>query len=634
MRFFLLSFIVLLTGISSAQNPYDFYFEVTPESEIENIQVEKKKTGELIFHTNSAEFSKFLLTQKITQLQKAYPQANSRRLQRIYSLSLQDSVLVENFKNRKEIQMISAFDQPDLRNSYPNDYFDDEGIPNRALDLIRAPQAWQITKGDSSVVVGIVDRGYDKNHEDLEGQIIKEIKLGNKSKSDHGTTVAGSLAAKTNNGKGFSSIGYHTKMMMTTGIYSLEQGLDSISKIPGIRIINASWGFCGSRTSQRLKRLDSIIKKVRERDVLVVAAAGNGIKMRCKLNEEEKIHGYHYPASYDLDNVISVTSVGVKFPYGHYTETTKNSGWQDCHEHHPFSGYNISDNCHTHNDRVDITAPGIKVNILKKNNEYSYGHWGTSQSAPIVAGAAALMLAVNPDLTAKQLKEILLNTADDIYHLPCNEEYKGLLGKGRLNAYRAVLTAKCMKESDGKLDLMIRDAVDDFGVEPYAGNNYGWQSPDIWIRNKNDGQIYSTNQTAQFSRKEKNYIYVRITNNSCQTSSGEEKVTLYWGKEEDYLEKTIENKNLIYKEKRKLLGEKILSEKIPKLQPGEETIVEIPWKVPNPRKYKKTENPNSFVLMAEIIADQDEIKTEKEEALVDKIINNNNLAWKRIKIER
>src|SRR5699024_1892681 len=154
-----------------------------------------------------------------------YPNAINKRLQRIYILELSDSSVAGNFKNRKEVKMISTFDKPDLRNSYPNDYFDENGNPDAVLDLIKAPQAWQITKGDSSVVVGIVDRGFDENHEDLKGEIIKEIKLGKESKSDHGTTVAGSLAAKTNNGKGFSGIGYHTKMAMTTGIYSLEQGL-------------------------------------------------------------------------------------------------------------------------------------------------------------------------------------------------------------------------------------------------------------------------------------------------------------------------------------------------------------------------------------------------------------------------
>src|SRR5699024_4639042 len=339
MKSFLISIIFFFSSLSYAQNSYNFFFELTAKSK-ENIEIEKSNKT---YRSTSSEFSDFINSNEILQIEKAYPNAVLERLQRIYKLKLRDSTFVENFKNKKEIKMISAVDYPDLRNSYPNDYFDEDGNSNTALDLIKAPQAWQITKGDSTIVVGIVDRGYDKKHEDLKGKIVKEIELGNKSKADHGTTVAGSLAAITNNGKGFSSIGYHTKMAMTTGIYSLEKGLDSISKIPGIKIVNASWGFCGSTKSQRLKRLDSIIEKVRERDVLVVAAAGNGIKMRCTLDEEEKVHGYHFPASYDMDNVISVTSVGNKFPYGHYTEITKKAGWRDCHEHHPFSGYNIPD---------------------------------------------------------------------------------------------------------------------------------------------------------------------------------------------------------------------------------------------------------------------------------------------------
>jgi len=632
MRYYLFAIIVFWANKGFSQNGEDFYIEFKTDPKI--VQTVQNQRGVNTFMTSSFELSEFLNNQNVLSLEKAYPTASSERLQRIYKLKLRDSSTISAFKKRLEVVNASPRDKPDLSNSYPNDYLDKNGNPDPGLQLVRAPQAWQITKGDSAVVVGIVDRGYDREHEELEGKIVSEIKLGNESSSNHGTGVAGILAGNTNNGKGFASIGYHTKLAMVTGTYPLERGLDSISKVPGIRIINASWGFCNaSGKSKSVERLDSIIEKVRKRDVLVVAAAGNGKNMRCKLNEEDRINGYRYPASYDLDNVISVTSVGNKYPYGHYSDKYKKTGWRDCHENNPFTDDPSLLNKHTHNDRVDITAPGIRINMIDKGNTYKNDVWATSGATPFVAGAAALMLAVNPDLTAREMKTILLNTADNIYHLPCNQKYKGVLGEGRLNAYRAVLTAKCMKDPNTNLNLMIRDAEDDFGAEPYAGNNYGWQSPDIWIRNQDDGQIYLTSQSAKYKRRNKNYVYVRVTNTSCQISSGKEEVTLYWGKTEDNLEKTFQSENGKYKERRRVLGEEISTKKIPSLRPGEEKIIEIPWEVPNPKKYKKSDNPNAFYLLAEINSDQNEINYNEDQNIVDNIINNNNLAWKEVEVK-
>lgn len=631
MRYFLIIIFILFVSEGFAQNSEDFYIEFETDPKI--VQTLENQSGVNTFMTASSELSQFLNFQNVLSVEKAYPTASSERLQKIYKLKLRDSSAISVFKKRPEIVNASPEGKPDLSNSYPNDYLDENGNPDQGLQLIRAPQAWQITKGDSTVVVGIVDRNYNRKHEELKGKIFTEIKLAKESKSDHGTGVAGVLAGNTDNGKGFASIGYRTKLAMVTGRYSLERGLDSVSKLPEVRIVNASWGFCNaSGRSKRVKRLDSIIEKVRERDVLVVAAAGNGKNMRCKLNEEDKINGYRYPASYELDNVISVTSVGNKYPYGHYSDKYKKTGWRDCHENNPFTDDQSLLNKHTHNDRVDITAPGIRINMIHENKYINDG-WGTSEATPIVSGTAALMLAANPDLTAREMKTILLNTADNIYHLPCNEKYKGVLGKGRLNAYRAVLTAKCMKEPNTNLDLMIRDAEDDFGAEPYAGNNYGWQSPDIWIRNKDDGQVYLTNQSAKYKRSNKNYVYVRVTNTSCQISSGEEEVTLYWGKSVDDLDKTFQSKNGKYKEKWRVLGEEITSKKIPSIRPGEEKIIEIPWKVPNPKKYKNSENPNSFYLLAEINSDPNEINDNEDQHIVDKIINSNNLAWKKVEVK-
>ena len=95
----------------------------------------------------------------------------------------------------------------------PNDYLDlYTGANNPDLELINAPLAWSITPGgDPSVVVGIVDANISSLHEDLTGQIINNIQLGNYTLF-HGTGVAGTIAAKTNNGVGIASLAYNTKL--------------------------------------------------------------------------------------------------------------------------------------------------------------------------------------------------------------------------------------------------------------------------------------------------------------------------------------------------------------------------------------------------------------------------------------
>lgn len=609
--------ILMFSGVFVFAQQKDFYIELKPQTEEIQLTKQGKKYS---FENLSADFASFLAQQNIQDFSKAYPDATDARLKRIYKVRLKDSLQIQQFSKRNEIKHVSAVDFPDISSSFPNDYFI-EGKSDTALDLIRAPQAWHITKGNPEVIVGVVDKGYDLNHDDLKNKIVSEIQLGKKSTMDHGTGVAGVLAGDTDNGKGFASIGYRTRMAIVNGNYALEDGLDSISKIPGIRIINASWGYCNSRNSLRMKKLDTIIKRLEKQNILVVAAAGNGKKMKCKLNDDDLINGYRFPASYEMDNVISVTSVGNKFDYGHYSDRFKKTGWRDCHENNPFTNDESLLNKHTHNDRVDIAAPGIKINILIKENSYDYDKWGTSQATPMVAGTAALMLAINPNLTAKEMKEILLNTADDIYHLPCNEKYKGLLGKGRLNAYRAVLTAKCRnEEGGGKSDLMVRDAADDFGEEPYIGNNYDWQSPDIWMRNQPDGKVYTLPEKP--IAKKQNFVYVRVTNTGCKPSSGEEKLSLFWAKNEKDFESN---------EKRS--AENISTIKIPSLKAGEETILEIPWKVPNPRKYRKTSHPKEFILLAKITSSDDKNQADQNLSIHDKIINSKKWAWKKVEVK-
>ena len=175
--------------------------------------------------------------------------------------------------------------------------------------------------------------------------------------------VAGCAAASTNNGVGISSVGFNTKLMFTKH-YADNQTQSSYSSnlyegilyaaTHGAKIINCSWGGYNPSTIAQ----DIITYVTLDLGCLVVAAAGNS-------NLETPI----YPASYEY--VLSVASSDqndVRAPFSNFGKT------------------------------IDIISPGRDIYTTTYNDAYATDS-GTSLSAPIVSGAAALVWANNPTFT-------------------------------------------------------------------------------------------------------------------------------------------------------------------------------------------------------------------------------------------
>lgn len=296
------------------------------------------------------------------------------------------------------------------------------------LNVIKAYDAWAITKGDTSVVIGVLDTGFNPDHEDL----IVNIKNNHKDpinnfdddddgykdnfggwdfanndskpiadKNGHGTEVIGVSSASSNNGIGIAGTGYNSKYMPLK-IYKSEDdsfafGYEAIvyAADKGCKVMNLSWGDYKGGFSNFVQ--DIINYAALEKDVVIVAAAGNTPD---QLN--------FYPASYN--NVLSVGATDI--------DDNKTS-WA------------------TYSYHIDLMAPGQSVYTTKNNGTYGHGS-GSSFSSPMVAGAAALVRAKFPELNALQVMERLRITADDIYHIPYNQTFQDKLGKGRLNMHRAV----------------------------------------------------------------------------------------------------------------------------------------------------------------------------------------------------
>ena len=319
--------------------------------------------------------------------------------------------LVEITCNCDETELLVAvsklptlFVEPEIGPHYetlfvPNDYsivFEND----YALNLINAQQAWDITHGDSSIIIAISDQNFYIEHEDIEGKF-HFYDTTNLSPQGHGTAVAITAAGNTNNSTGKSSIGYNSDL----ALYRMSYNDLLTATYNGYRVINTSW-TSGCAPSDYVQ---NVINEIYENGSIVVAAAGNGGTCGGPTN-------LVYPAA--CNHVISVTSIG----------STDN--------HELYAG--DPNATHQHNSDIDISAPGLLVPISMAPGYYLVGN-GSSFAAPFVSGTIALMLSVDTCLTFEDIETILYTTAVNIDSL--NPQYAGLLGNGRLDAGAAVTMA-------------------------------------------------------------------------------------------------------------------------------------------------------------------------------------------------
>ncbi len=323
-----------------------------------------------------------------------------------------------------------------------------------ALKNVKAFEAWDVHKGNPDVTIGVVDYGFEVTHDDIKGKIqyntadpvdgIDNDKDGyidnyagwnsiNNNNSlvgnNHGTRVAGCAAGQVDNGIGIAGIAPNCRLLPVsgydpaTGRFSGFTGLVYLAE-KGCQVINLSWGRPGpaSYLEQEVINYAAI-----NHDVVITASAGN---------EATDVSRYWWPASYE--NVISVAATGsadLKWGAG----GTGGSAY---------------------NDKIDIAAPGQDIVSSVDGNGYNYDS-GTSYSSPIVAGAAALVRSMYPGLSAAEVAQRLIATADDIYSLSGNSPYVGKLGSGRLNVYRA------LTETSDKALVLVGTSIKNSQNQPY-----------------------------------------------------------------------------------------------------------------------------------------------------------------------
>ena len=341
----------------------------------------------------------------------------------IYNKSDMGYILLVNLKNKGKTEVIKTIEKlannPYVVFAEPDYLYDMHITPNDpyfrhlwGIKKIKAHLAWDYITGSDRTVVGVVDSGIDYNHPDIKDNMwVSRDKryvngwdfLGNRSDSmdtsGHGTHVAGTIGAVGDNFIGITGICWNIKIAsLRIGhiFMSLSAAIAAIdfSNANRIQILNNSWG--GGFYSPILKYA------IEQYDGLFIVSAGNYGTNNDFIPD--------YPASYDSDNIIAVAALN-----------------QDC-TLASYSNYGVKS--------VDIAAPGTDIFSLSLHGGYSYQS-GTSMAAPHVVGAAALLKAYMPCLTASEIKNIILSSVDKLPHL----EGKLLTG-GMLNVNSMIESCK------------------------------------------------------------------------------------------------------------------------------------------------------------------------------------------------
>ncbi len=358
--------------------------------------------GELA--STSSSFQKLVRDFEITNVVLAFPAAKSRNLQKVYEVQCHCNQKVLSAALEKSVVGMSKPEEvPVYDLLYTPDDYNTAFAVDYALDLIQAKGAWDITQGDTNIVLGISDANFVPTNLELVGKI-NYVEPGMSDPNiTHGTQVAITAAGNTDNGIGKSSIGFNSHMRLyTMGFNQILQASND-----GVRVINMSWASGCSLNNY----CQSIIDEIHDNGTIMVAAAGNGGTCGGPTM-------LVYPAAYN--HVISVTSVGA----------------DSSHERLNAAGVIVT---HQHNEFVDISAPGYTVPLIGPTGSAGFSS-GTSFASPLVTGTVGLMLAVNPCLNAEDVEFILKETATDISAI--NPNYIDVIGAGLLNAQAAVEMAQ------------------------------------------------------------------------------------------------------------------------------------------------------------------------------------------------
>lgn len=325
---------------------------------------------------------------------------------RTEQITLDESVdadeYIENLKKQDGVELVEK--------DYELEYLDDVSDPYYEnqwyLAQYQIKKLWdRVGLRGEDVVVAVIDSGIDEYHEDLVGRIANGgYNFGDRNDSltdyaGHGTAVSGVISATVDNGKGIAGIAGDLpikilplkvediwgRMYVSYAIAAIDYAIEK-----DVDIINISSGV-----SQYSYAYHRAIQRANDAGIMVFASAGNF---------RQKGNPLFYPAAYEES--ISVGSVSEQQSVSYFSES---------------------------NEFVDFVGPGEEILTTKPYDSYESTS-GTSFSSPFVAGAAAILKSLNPDLSSFEIRELLAETAIDLGANGKDDDY----GYGLVQPLKAV----------------------------------------------------------------------------------------------------------------------------------------------------------------------------------------------------
>ena len=388
--------------------------------------------------SNNVTFNNFLQKFNVEKYEQLCSYSKNTELLKYYYITTCDKGDVVGALKAMPKIVSDVNEREDAVSTYvPTDYMYTDTDWLWHLKKIDAERAWDITKGDGTIVA-VVDTWFDINHPDLKNKFIysydpqTKMSFNNKQKigtEPHGTNTSSCVGAQNDGGGQLASIGFNTKIIGYTMLDRLGvEKAHHASLVENADVVSISW-FNNSLKGDVITKQ---IKEILDHGTIIVASAGNYMQSR---NPNAPI----YPFSPLVDDrIICVTSTDI----------------QDKHQAFDSEGKEIT---HAHYPSVTICAPGYNVmeaapTVDSNGNSVIWPYYGsacgTSFATPIVAGVCALMKSVNPKITPQEAKNILINTADPVVDAA---KYPNGVGAGRVNAYKAVKAAGTVSYSNTTL---------------------------------------------------------------------------------------------------------------------------------------------------------------------------------------